>query len=250
LAAPALAADISRLPEVITEGVENPGQNQMVGGAVLVVSVTVDTFTDNGLAYQTELNTQGVAADLLFDPQLNGWPDLSGYETVFVVYNDVWWDQSLGAFGPADEAVLAGYGGNLVLVGQDYPFSVGTGFITGRFDIASLIEDVNFGDAAEMTLAGTVGGPFEGLGGTGLPCWEANPWFTDDVLGGTTPTQDWSGGGFGGGGGAAVEDGIFSTNEYACFDSFPDAIADMLDYFRGTVPTKVTTWSQIKGEYR
>jgi hypothetical protein len=204
----------------------------------LVVSVIIGTFTDGGPAWQTALNNAGVPSDIYYDPQdpVNGWPDLTPYEMVVIVYNDVWWDVSQGAFGPADEAVMAGYGGILVIIGQDYIWSTGGGagpstWLMSRFNITSVVEDVNFGDLDEMTLTGSVGGPFEGLTDTGLPCWVDNGWFTDDVSHTGIPTQDWVSPLGSGHGGVFVSDGLFSTNAYECFPNFQLWVDNIVDFF-------------------
>ena len=200
----------------------------------LVVSVTVDIFTDGGPAWQTALIAAGVTTDLFYDTQTNGWPDLSAYDLVVIVYNDTWWEAGLGAFSSADEVVMAAYTGNLVIIGQDYIFSLGglSPWMAGRFGIVSVIQDVNFGDDTTMTLTGSAGGPFEGLVANGTPCWAANPWFTDDVTVKDLPTQDWSTtAGFSGHGGAAVSDGIFSSNAYECFADFQDWVDAIVAFF-------------------
>lgn len=244
----AMAADIARLDDVTIEGQTSHHTSQFREGSVLVVSVTVDTFSDNAPLYAAAFG----GADLVYDPQLYGWPDLSGYDVMIVVYNDCWWDASLGAFSSADEAVMAGFAGNIMIVGQDYIYSLfgASTWLRNTFGIASVVEDINFGDASVMTLAGLAGGPFEGLGGSGVPCWEANPWFTDDVSYNDIPTQDWSGGGFAGTGGAAKAGAIFSVNAYECFDTFTVWSAAAMEFLGGDpVPTVETTWSSVKAQY-
>ena len=251
LAAPAFAIDIAKDPNVVVDGVSQGYTNDLRNGNAIVISVTVDTFSDNAPLYQTALTDAGLVVDLVYDPQLNGWPDLSGYKLVVVVYNDCWWDASLGAFSAADEAILAAYSGALVIVGQDYLFSVGIGFAGPRFGFSSVIEDINFGTLATMDIDGLPGGPFDGLAGAGaVCCWETNCWFTDDILDAGTPTQDWADGdGFSGQGGSAVADGIFSVNAYECFELGPWADA-MVSWLKGGTPTEEASWTDVKAAYR
>lgn len=242
LSLPAEGADVARLPDVEIQGQSRPLRNVLHGGSVLVISVTVGgSFTDGGPAWLEAVEDAAYTADLVYDPQLHGWPDLSAYSIVVVVYNDVWWPEAYGGFGAADEAVLASYPGGLAIIGQDYIRSTGhatgpTEWLLERFQITEVIEDMNFGDVTEMTLTGSAGGPFAGLSGVGSPCFAANPWFTDDVLPDSLPTQDWSTQqGWSGHGGAAVRDGIFSTNAYECFSGFPQWVAALLEHLSGAL---------------
>lgn len=252
LAGTAMAIDVAKLPDVTVEGATTYHGDLVRDGSVLVVSVIVGTFTDNAPVYVEKLTAAGCTADLIYDPQTTGWPDLSGYDGVVVVYNDVWWDSSLGAFGAADLAVLSGYPGALAVVGQDFVYSVGTGFVAPRFGVTSVVEDINFGDASVMTVTGLAGGIFDGMTTSGVPCWSANPWFTDDVSAGTE-AQNWAGGPFSGQGAAVVSDGVFSVNAYECM-SGDDFIAAMGNYLfncdGGGVPTQESSWSAVKNLYR
>ena len=86
----------------ILETANNAGQcdpNQTAGSVcddrlqVIAVSpdgtnfTPVDTFTDLGPVWIDRLDDAGYLADLVYDPQLNGWPDLSSYRIVIVVYH-------------------------------------------------------------------------------------------------------------------------------------------------------------------
>jgi hypothetical protein len=250
VAGTAMALDVAKLPDVTVEGMTTYHGDMLRDGSVLVVSVTVGTFTDGSAAYVDALTAAGCTADLIYDPQTTGWPDLSGYDGIVVVYNDVWWDSSLGAFGPADTAVLAGFAGSLGVVGQDFVYSLGSGFVTSRFGVTSVIEDINFGDASVMTITGLAGSPYDGMSASGVPCWAANPWFTDDISAGTEG-HNWVGGAFSGQGAAIVGDGIFSGNAYECLtgDDFISAMAGYLFNCTG-VPTEESSWSTVKGLYR
>ncbi len=226
-ASAAIAGDVARLPNVEIEGQTRILRNDVRDGSVLVISVTIDgNFSDAGPDWVTSVEGAGYTADLYYDPQLYGWPELSGYGAVIVAYNDVWWHEGSGGFGDDDETVLSGYDGGLAIIGQDYINSTGHGdgptpWLMERFAISDVTEDVNFGDGTEMTLIGSSGGPFVGLSGSGLPCFESNQWFTDDVTADSLPTQDWTTvGGYSGHGGAAVHDGLFSANAYECFSGF------------------------------
>jgi hypothetical protein len=252
-AVPVMADDIARHQDITIEGVSSPGQNMMQNGTVLVISVTKDTFGDGGPAYVEALGMAGMVADLYYDPELYGWPDISPYKLIIVVFNDNWWS---GYWTAADEAVLADFTGGLVLVGQDYPYAVGqSAWFLARFGIAGIVEDINYGDASPMDIVGIAGGPFDGKMMTLMStCWEANDWFTDDVSYLEYGAQDWSGGGYAGGGGAVVADGIFSTNAYECgpldADNFWYWVADMIAWLKGGTPTEDTSWSQLKDLYR
>jgi len=249
LAVPAFAADVARDPNVVIEGVPSPTAPQYRQGSVLVVTVTAGgVFTDNSAEYVTAFGNAGLLADLAVDPHVSGWPSLAPYDIVLVCYNDCWWGTE---FGPADEQIMSGYNGCLIIVGQDYCYSVGTGFVIPRFGIASILQDVNFGLAGAMSLTGL--GTFAGLSdNTPAACWTGNGWFTDDVnVGAGSETSDWSGEGFSGQGGSSVSDGIFSSNAFECFSNLQQWVDAMVAHCGTTppTPTEDATWSQLKGLY-
>jgi hypothetical protein len=205
---------------------------------VLIATVIVGTFTDNSDLWQQAFSNAGLTADVIVDPQDAGWPDLSQHQAVVVLTNDTWWDESQGNnFGADDQDVLAAFadnGGILIIIGQDYIFSIGEDitlpFLQAQFGVTGVVQDVNFGDETEMTITGLAGGPFEGFNSADDCCWEANCWFTDDLTA-NQEILEWETVDFPGDfTGAAISDrGIFSVVEFACFDSIPFAFQDYVD---------------------
>jgi hypothetical protein len=252
IAVPAVADDIARLPDVTIEGVVNPGENEFLNGTILIATITADgVFTDHSADYQAAFAANGMTADIVFDPGVYGWPDVGGYKMIVVLGNDCWWS---GYWGAADEAILDAYPGPIVIVGQDYAYQYGpSAWLLARFDIVNIIQDINFGTAADMVLDGRPGGPFEGKDYPQAPCcWSANCWFTDDVTPGTYMTTDWQDlDGFSGHGGAAVDDGIFSTNAFECWTAMMEyTVADFIAWLKGETPVEESSWSKVKDFYR
>jgi hypothetical protein len=254
IAVPAMADDIAKLPEVFVDGQYTPGENTMINGSVLIVTITGGTFTDHSADYAAALALGGYAADIAMDPQMTGWPDISGYKLVIVISNDCWWDESLTDWGAADEAILAGYAGPLVIVGQDYAYMTGpSAWFLGRFNVLSIFQDVNFGSVGMMTLDGRPGGPFEGKDWAAASCcWDVNCWFTDDVTAGDAQTTDWiDTEGYSGHGGAAVADGIYSANAFECWlDMLEYTVNDIIAWLKGGTAIEDASWSQLKDLYR
>jgi hypothetical protein len=248
VAMPAFAVDIAKDPNVTIQGQYSPGTPQFRQGSAIVVSITEGVFTDLGPAYQTALSNAGATpADLAYDPAINGWPNLANYDMVLVSSTDNWW--MTGQTGV--EGTMLQYAGCLVVVGQDYCYGTGpTAGFSARFGITAIAHDVNFGDASLMNLTGL--GLFAGNADSGVPCFTANPWFTDNVTT-SSPVCDWAGGGFSGQGGSENGgDSVFSSNEFGCMGNLQQWVDDMAAYcgITGGTPTEQSTWSQLKDSYK
>lgn len=246
----ATAGDIAKGPVVI-EGEERDYQDQMQGGSALIISILEGTFTDLAPIYQTGFADNGVTADIIYDP-FGAW-DPSMYDAVLMTTSDKWWDTY--DYGP-DFMVASAYidgGGCMFVVGQDFLYSSGPygglGFLQTYFGVISVFEDVNFGDASPLQWIGLPGSVLDGLIDTVIPCFEANPWFTDDVTA-TVPIADWSGGGFAGQAGSQTETTLFSVVEFACGTIVGDVVGAMLTLC-GEPPNAIqqATWGQIKSHY-
>jgi hypothetical protein len=220
--------------------------------ATLVVSIVEGVFTDLGPTYQAALTYAGVPADLAYDPNLSsGWPNLANYDLVLVTTSDNWW---MTLHAGASEQAMLNYTGCLIVIGQDYVYGTGLseGFAT-RFGIASIVQDVNFGSGGLMNLTGL--GVFAGNTDSGVPCFAANPWFTDDVAvaAGANEICDWSDGSFSGQGGSENgDDSMFSSNEFACMGDLQQWVTPLSWYcdIGGGTPTVPGTWGRLKSAYR
>lgn len=259
IAAPALAGDIARSPDVEFEGTYVEHQDQIGDaehrGLSLVASVTAGLFTDLGPAYVAALDVVGAGpADLIYDPG-GVWPPLGGYQIVLVSMSDTWWS---GYFLEADEAVLASFidsGGCFLLVGQDYLYARGfyTGFPMTHLGLGSVYEDANYEDYGTMNYDGTFGGPLNGVSGSMAPCFLANPWFTDDVTPAVQGLVTWTTPAWGPAeGGCVLGNAGLSTVEFACDGAnLANAMSGIFyNLCYHITPVETTSWGAIRGLFR
>jgi hypothetical protein len=241
------AADIARGPEVV-EGEPTIYENDYRGTDVLIISIIVGVFTDLAPTYAAAFEANGWTATIIYDPA-GVWPDPTEYDMVLMTTSDNWWsDYDYGPDFDMFGAYLDG-GGCGVVVGQDFLYSSGPWggliFLQTYFGVLSVIEDVNFGDASAMTWYGS--GNLEPLTDTMFPCFEANPWFTDDVI----PVDPdggialWCTDLACGEGGAHTGMTVFSVIEFACGNILNEVVAVLASKCK-PVPTEETTWGQIK----
>jgi hypothetical protein len=142
-------------------------------------------------------------------------------------------------------------GGLVILVGQDFVYGSGDlALLTGYFGVASVVEDLNYNDPGLMNWTGTAGGPLDGLAGSMMPCFAANPWFTDQVnpAGGAAGVATWSSPLYPAGaqGGAATLYSLFSAIEFGC--GSVDVVGHMTFWFQPTA-TENASISSIKALY-
>jgi hypothetical protein len=255
LVTPAIGADIAKGPNVV-DGVYTQYQNNVGNRAdVLVVSVIAGTFTDLGPTWVGGFNTAGFSADLIYDPA-GSWPAIGGYQCVTVDHSDNWW---AGYWYAADESVLASYqdaGGCVFLLGQDFLYARGgyAGWPANYLGIAGAYEDANYNDTTQLDWQGTPGGPIDGLFGSLVPCFTANPWFTDEIYPASQGFVYWASGLYGPAEGGSVnvtKKGAFSAVEFGCGAQTGEIAAGiMTNLCGGVVPTQNTTWGQVKGLFR
>jgi len=250
IAIPVFAADIAKDPAVYIEGIVQQHDDIVNRGTAAVAVINDGTFEDLSSYYATGLGNNGFAADIYYDPA--GSVDYSGYDIVVASCTDNWW---YSANYPMEIDAWSAYvdgGGHVLLVGQDFLYgSADYTFPTVYCDMAGASEDVNYNDVSEMTWNGTAGGPLDGLTDSFLPCFTANPWFTDDITAGTQQICDWTTVDFGGpyGGGSAGASAIFSVVEFGCGST--DVMFGTLTYFGLLQPTAAqeTSFSSLKALY-
>jgi hypothetical protein len=240
----ASAADIARGPEVV-EGIPTDHQNDFRGTDVLIVSVVVEVFTDLAPIYADAFTANGWTPSIIYDPMGNFDP--TEYDMLLISSSDNWWDTY--DWGP-DILVASAYmdgGGCCVVVGQDFLYSSelygGLAFLQDYFDVLDVLQDVNFGDASAMLWFGE--GMLDGIMDTMLPCFEANPWFTDDVFPNTQGIASWCTDLACGQGGSQTPFSMFSVVEFACGAVVKDVVLRWMDFCKPT-PTEQTSWGQIK----
>jgi hypothetical protein len=246
----ASAADIARGPEVI-EGVVTEYQDDYRGTDVLIISIVEGVFTDMAPIYAGAFEANGWTPTIIYDPMGN-W-DPTGYDMVLYLTNDNWWD----SYPYSSDFPIAGAymdaGGCMVLVGQDFAYgSGGQGgipFLQTYFDVQDIIQDINFGDASPMAWFGAPGSLLDGISDVMLPCFEANPWFTDDVIPFTQGIADWCTDLACGEGGSQTPFSMFSVIEFGCGAVVKDVVLRWMSFCK-PVPTEQTSWGQIKNLYQ
>lgn len=251
LATPVLGADMARGPNYV-EGTYTPHQNHLDRATTLVASVIAGTFTDLGPTYAGALVAAGQSADLIYDPA-GAWPPLGGYIFIVVDFSDTWWS---GYWYASDEAALAAYmdgGGCLALIGQDFLYQRPgySGWPANYFGIAGAYEDANYNDPGQLDWQGTAGGPLAGLSGSMLPCFSANPWFTDEIYPAVQGLVDWASPLYGPAqGGSVLGSHFFSTVEFGCDTAAINQVVVGFLGGCGFVPTQNTTWGGVKALFR
>lgn len=250
LAAPVLAADAAKDPNVVINVEARDYQDQIYRGDAAVVAIIDGTFTDLSMVYGDALVAAGKTPDIFIDPM--GAVDYSGYDIVIGDCADLWW-----AFDwVADEAAFAAYidgGGKFFFVGQDYFYSRGgiNGLPADYLGVAGVIEDTNYGDAEMMDWTGTEGGPLAGLADSMMPCFASNPWYTDNVDPGGTGLVMW-GSPIAPGpqeGGSITLSAGYSAVEFGCGAVTNDVVAYLLAYFGGSTATEEMSWSAVKAQF-
>jgi hypothetical protein len=262
LTSAAIADDIARSEDVIIEGVDHGYQNSYGDRAdALIVSITEAVFTDNSAKYVTGFangaNCGPSETDVIFDPF--GAFDPSTYLFVIYMTNDNWWTSYTGY--TQDLQVLGSYiegGGCVMVVGQDFLYSAGGyggfAFVQTYCGLTSVIEDVNWADES-MNWWGS--GGFTTASAMGMvPCWEANPYFTDHVTGTAQGVVEWESTSYGPAEGGSQADAIFSSVAFECADQdVVDLVVNEFCEFCGGGPpppptaTERTSWGQIKSIY-
>ncbi|MBD3336177.1 MAG: hypothetical protein GF355_11740 [Candidatus Eisenbacteria bacterium] len=248
----AFAADMARLPDVVVEG-EDQGYQDQYGNRsdALIISILEGTFWDNSPVYTTAFANNGLSADAIYDP--SGGFDPTTYQAVIYNTSDNWWGDYTGF--SADTDLLGSYvdgGGCLAMVGQDmlYAFGAAAYGFTGTYcGLGDALEDANFSDTT-MDWTGTTGGFLDGMAGAQTACFEANPYFTDDVYMTTQGVIMWTTETYGPAEGGSQDAAIFSSVEFGCEPqtSLDDIIGAMIEFCGGEPPTATeqTTWGQIK----
>jgi hypothetical protein len=242
------AADIARGPQVV-EGTPTPHENDLRGTDVLIVSVIRDIFTDMAPIYAAAFEANGWTVSIVYDPMGN-W-DPTDYDMVLFSTADNWWDDY--DYGP-DFEVFGAYldgGGCGVVVGQDFLYSSelwgGMNFLMTYFGVLGVVQDVNFGDASAMEWFGE--GNLEGIYDVMFPCFDANPWFTDDVAPMIGGVAQWCTDLACGQGGSHTGITMCSVVEFGCSNVVNDVVLVLMDKCKPT-PTEETTWGQIKSLFR
>lgn len=247
IALPLLAADIAKDPAIYIEGTMHLDADVVNRGDAAVAVIYDGTFTDLSGYYAAGLTNAGYSPDIYYDPA--GGVDYSGYQIVVATCSDNWWysinyPMEYNAWG----AYIDG-GGNVFLIGQDFLYgSMDYSFPTNYCGLAGAIEDVNYNDASMMTWTGSAGGPLDGMGDSMLPCFSANPWFTDDIMAATQQLCEWSTTDYPGpyGGGSCATQGVFSVVEFGCgtVDVVP-----YITYWYNPTATQEASFSQVKALY-
>ncbi len=223
MAFPAMGANIARDGHV--EAVPQNYTNQFRSGPYLVVSILNGAFTDLCGIYSGALG----GASCIYDP-FGNWGSPTDYGMIVYSTSDNWWT-SYGGYS-ADMATAGSYmdaGGCLWISGQDFLYGGGSpamNFVMNRMGVISVNQDVNFGD--DTTLYWDGYGPLDGMSGNMDPCFDANPWFTDDVFT-NSPVADWATlAGYWGQAGSWVDNGFFTTVEFACDEARIDEVVAAL----------------------
>jgi hypothetical protein len=249
LAVPVLAADIARDPAVVIEGVQTTYTDVMLRGDACVVGLIDGTFTDVTPYYAAGLTAAGYIPDVIYDPA--GGTSYAGYSIVFATSSDLWWGPSAFTWGAvqADFGAYMDAGGRLMAVGQDWIYSSGgSAFHASYLGLASVVEDVNYNDTGSMSWNGTAAGPLAGLTGSMLPCFTANPWFTDQITAATQGLVQWSSPlapAYKEGGCLAVKGG-FSVVEFGC--GTVDVVGPIAAWF-DDIATGESSISAVKALY-
>jgi hypothetical protein len=246
----ASAADIARGPEVV-EGIPTEYQDDYRGTDVLIISIIEGIFTDLAPIYAGAFEANGWTASIAYDPMGN-W-DPTDYDMVLYSTSDNWWNSYPYS---SDLPVAGAYmdaGGCMVVVGQDFLYgSEGYGglvFLQTYFDVNSVIQDVNFGDESAMQWFGNPMSILYDISDVMLPCFEANPWFTDDVIPNTQGIADWCTDTACGEGGSQTPFSMFSVIEFGCGAVVKDVVLRWMDFCKPPTPTEETSWGQIKNLY-
>ncbi len=242
----AMAADIAKDPAVYVEGVYTPGDDINNRGDVAVVGLYEGTFTDLSGYYLTGYSNAGYTPDLFLDPL--GGVDYSSFLQVLVSTSDNWWGTDFGTEIPVLAAYMDG-GGRCIVVGQDWLYGSGDyGFASTYLGMAGAVEDLNYGDEGMMDWTGTAGGPLDGLADSLLPCFEANPWFTDMVDPSAQGLAMWGTPMAPGPqeGGCAATTGMLSTVEFGCGNI--DVVGNLAAWFTPTA-TEEASFSTLKTLY-
>ena len=214
----ALAADIAKNPNIHSEGTYRAGYDIIHSdrAQTAVVSMYEGVFEDVSGYYLAGMAAAGHIADYHADPM--GAVDYSGYELVLVSTADNWFGTDFGTEIP----VLAAYmdaGGKVVIIGQDWLWGSGDyGFASSYLGMAGASEDVNGNDYGSLTWNGTAGGPLVAQGGSFVPCFTSNGWYTDAITPSNQGLVSWSSP-FAPGpqeGGSIGSNGMLSTVEFAC----------------------------------
>jgi hypothetical protein len=250
----ATAADIARGPDYI-EGLQLEYNNQLVGGDVLIVEIIEGVFTDLAPTYSGAFSACGHSADILYDPAGN-WGNTAGYELVLINTSDDWFSSYNYGAEMATAAAWVEDGKCLWIIGQDFLFGCGplcVGFVQSYCGVASVFEDANFGDA-NMVWSGTAGGLLAGMNGAFIPCYAANPFFTDDVTPLVQGLVMWQTETYGPAEGGAQGPGLptlFSAVDWGCDPTVNQVVCALLaGCFEPPIPTIESTWGQIKNHYR
>jgi len=282
LGSAALANDLSRQGlGIMTDPV--PGTTASLSAAdVFIASSTNGNFTDLSPFYETALLNAGATTvttvvDGPDSPFVFPSPFTSAeFGTVVVLTNDNWWGDTNG--GPEqnvslqDEAALSAYmdtGGTMLFSGQDYIYGRGNiaGFPQIYLGILAINEDINFSDT-DITYTGVAGGPMDGLAGALHaeatapigPCFDANPFFSDDVtsFGGELADYNSMPTNVNGQCGTAWDVGafktVFTTVDFACTDNtaqFQAAATAMYLWLTGAAtPVEQSSWGSLKQMYK
>ena len=247
LAVPAMAADIAKSPMVYSEGVVTQYNDTINRGNVAVAALLDGTFQDLAPIYAAAISALGCSPDIYYDPAGSINYGALGYDLVVATCSDNWW---YSVNYPMEISAWSTYmagGGKIILVGQDFLYGSGDySFPTTYCGMTTAVEDVNYNDSTTLTLTGL--GPLAGFGDSMVPCFTANPWFTDNVHG-STNIGNWSTSGYPGpyGAGSASMVGIFSVVEFGC-GNCNGAVSYLAAWLQVT-PTEAQSLSAIKALY-
>jgi hypothetical protein len=247
IAVPAFAADIAKDPAVVSEGVQTNYADIILRGDAAVASLNQTTFTDLSGYYAAGLTAAGFTPDVLYDPA--GGTDYSAYLIVFADASDNWWSTSPWAAWHADFGAYMAAGGKMVCIGQDWIYgAAGYGFQQTYLGLSGVVEDINYNDTSSMSWTGTNPGPLAGFSGSMVPCFSANPWFTDQIIPASQGVATWSTAAYPGPyqGGCASMMGAFSVIEFGC--GTVDAVGPLAGWFV-TTATEETSVSAVKALY-
>jgi hypothetical protein len=254
LSAPAFAADIAKNEDVYIEGVPGSYSDDYGRGNALVASIIQGTFTDVGPYFQTAMDSHGLSTDIIYDP-FGVWPPMDDYLVVCVSTADMWWSYN---WAP-DEAILASYmdnAGKVMLVGQDYIYSRGdtyAGFPNNYLGVCGFTGDLNW-DATVLYTEGVDGGPMNDMDFTIYPCFEANMFFTDEIIPCATGLSMWTSHQIFTPveGGCSTPAAIFSSIAFGCLQQseLNDVMCRWLQWLDLPSPAETSTWGSVKELFR
>ncbi|MGD8396067.1 MAG: hypothetical protein PVF43_11385 [Candidatus Eiseniibacteriota bacterium] len=271
------ARDLSRTGAGIY-GTPDPGQTTVdrVTADVLIASSTNGgDFTNMALVWEPVLQGMGLTTTAIEDAAASPFTfptpfTAAEYPTLLVLGNDNWFSNPEENISLTDEANIEAYlltGGTMLFIAQDYLYARGnaSGFPQIYLGVAAYTDDIN-ADDTDVAYTGVAGGPLDGLSGNlhaetgGVPCFESNPFFTDDIVPLMLGLADYTSmpSNVSGQVGSTVDLGpvkvVFGTIDFGCTSDATQFARDagaLYDYVAGgAVPVEDASWGAVKNMYR